>query len=58
MNNLPKQHVAGPSEARGPVPLHRFKAGPEITYVTVMKSSGVGGGGAGGASALPKVLIC
>jgi len=30
----------------------------EITDDTVMKSSGVGGGGAGDASAPPKVLIC
>jgi len=30
----------------------------EIAYDTVMKSSGIGGGGAGVASAPPKVLIC
>jgi len=30
----------------------------EIPYDTAIKSSVVGDGGAGGASALPKVLIC
>jgi len=28
MNNLPKHHGAGPPEARGPMQLHRLKAGP------------------------------
>jgi len=28
MNNLPKHHSAGPLEARGPMQLHRLKAGP------------------------------
>jgi len=30
----------------------------EITYEILKKSSGVGGGGTGGESAPPKVLIC
>jgi len=29
MNNLLKHHGAGPPEARGPMQLHRLKAGPE-----------------------------
>jgi len=28
MNNMPKHHGRGPPEARGPMQLHRPKAGP------------------------------
>jgi len=29
MNNMPKQHGAGPPQALGPTQLHRPKAGPD-----------------------------
>jgi len=29
INNLLKHHGAGPAEARGPMQLHRLKAGPD-----------------------------
>ena len=32
MKNLSKHHGAGPAEARGPMQLHRLKAGPEYSY--------------------------
>jgi len=35
MNNVLTHHVAGPTEARGPMQLHRLKAGP----VPVMSTS-------------------
>jgi len=33
MNNMPNHHGAGPPEVRGPMQLHRLKAGPAGTAI-------------------------